>query len=41
MELRFLPAIVGLIGSISSIFSNIEIISHGGKGKNGSSVAVC
>jgi hypothetical protein len=40
LELRFLPAAVGIIGSVSSIFSNIEVISHGGKGKNGSSIAV-
>lgn len=39
LELRILPALAGLFGSISSIVSNLNIISQGGKGKNGSSIA--
>ncbi|CAF0722032.1 unnamed protein product [Brachionus calyciflorus] len=38
-ELRYMPVVVATFGSVSSIFSNINTISKGGKGKNGSSVA--
>jgi len=40
VEFRFVPVAVAVVGSVSSIFTNIEIISQGGKGRNGSSVAV-
>lgn len=40
MELRYIPPLVGILGSVSSMISNINIIKGGGKGKNGSSVAV-
>jgi hypothetical protein len=39
-ELRYIPAVTGTIGSFASIFRNLTDISKGGKGKNGSSVAV-
>ncbi|RNA33640.1 cholinephosphotransferase 1 isoform X2 [Brachionus plicatilis] len=39
LELRYIPFIVAFFGSGSSILSNINTISKGGKGKNGSSVA--
>ena len=40
IELRMLPYAIGFYGAIASIFTNIETISMGGKGKNGSSIAV-
>jgi len=40
MTFRIVPVLVGLAGGIVSIITNIHIISKGGKGKNGSSVAV-
>jgi choline/ethanolamine phosphotransferase len=40
LELRYIPAITGSMGSLTSIFRNLSDISKGGKGKNGSSVAV-
>ena len=39
-ELRFLPFLCGLLGSVISICENIKIISGGGKGKHGSTIAV-
>lgn len=38
-EVRYIPAAMGIGGSLISIFTNLNIISKGGKGKNGSSVA--
>lgn len=39
IDLRYLPIIGAMSGAIFSILTNISIISNGGKGKNGSSVA--
>lgn len=39
VQVRFVPSLIGLAGSFSSILGNLDIISQGGKGKNGSSVA--
>lgn len=39
MEFRYVPMVVGMIGTFFSIMRNISTISQGGKGKNGSSVA--
>ncbi len=39
-QLRYVLAMVGIMGFVVSIFSNLSIIAKGGKGKNGSSVAV-
>ncbi len=35
-----MPVITALIGGLISMFNNIAIISKGGTGKNGSSIAV-
>lgn len=39
IELRFGPAIFAIVASFISIFKNIAVISKGGKGKRGSTVA--
>ena len=38
-ELRYIPAVMGVICGLVSVVTNINTISKGGKGKNGSSVA--
>ena len=40
MPLRYVPVLIALGGSSFSVVNNIRVISRGGKGKNGSSVAV-
>lgn len=39
LELRFLPVLGAMVATAFSVLTNISIISQGGKGKNGSSVA--
>lgn len=39
LELRYLPILVAMSGATFSVLGNMSIISQGGKGKNGSSVA--
>lgn len=39
VELRYAPVLIGIAGAAVSIFNNVHMISQGGKGKNGSSVA--
>lgn len=40
LELRYFPVLFAMCATIFSILNNLSIISKGGKGKNGSSVAV-
>lgn len=39
LPLRFVPVVAGCAGSVKSIIENIRIISGGGKGKHGSTIA--
>ena len=40
IELRYLPIMSAMCGTAFSVITNLSTISKGGKGKNGSSVAV-